>query len=70
MSQFVFLGLRLEEGISLDRFNKIFGRSINSVFGEQINKYTKMNVMEIKDRRMFIKPEFLYVSNNILSDFV
>ena len=70
MSQFVFLGLRLEEGISLDRFNKIFGRSINSVFGEQINKYTKMNVMEIKDRRLFIKPEFLYVSNNILSDFV
>lgn len=70
MSEFVFLGLRMSEGIRKDRFHELFGKDITEVFGAQIKKYTGMGVMAESYDRIFIKPEFLYVSNNILSDFV
>ena len=70
MSEFVFLGLRMTDGISETDFFKTFNRDINEVYGNQIEKYLKMGVMERKSGRIYIKPEFLYVSNNILSDFV
>ena len=70
LSEFVFLGLRMTDGISETDFFKTFNRDINEVYGNQIEKYLKMGVMERKSGRIYIKPEFLYVSNNILSDFV
>ncbi len=70
MSEFVFLGLRMADGIEEDKFSKRFGVSLFDVYGKSLEKYLKMGVMEAKNGRIFIKPEFLYVSNNILSDFV
>ena len=40
------------------------------IYGGQLEKYLKMGVMERKNGRIYIKPQYLYVSNNILSDFV
>lgn len=70
MSEFVFLGLRMAEGISEAEFLKNFGKDIFSVYGKSLEKYLNMKVMERKNGRIFIKSGFLYVSNNILSDFV
>lgn len=70
MSEFVFLGLRMADGINEEHFKKVFGNDLFDIYGEQIGKYIKMGVMERKNGNIFIKPQFLYVSNNILSDFV
>ena len=70
MSEFVFLGLRMVGGISEKEFEERFGKNIFDVFGKEIYKYINLEVMEHKNGRICIKPEFLYVSNNILSDFV
>ncbi len=70
MSEFVFLGLRMAEGIDEKRFENLFQIPIDKVYGEQIEKYIKMGVMGRKCGKTYINPEFLYVSNNILSDFV
>ncbi len=70
MSEFVFLGLRMTDGIDTEKFYKKFGTSIYDIFGSQVEKYLKMGVMEEKDNRIFIKSDFLYVSNNILADFI
>ncbi len=70
MSEFVFLGFRMFKGISEKEFRERFGKDIFDVFGRELEKYITLEVMEKKSGRIFIKPEFLYVSNNILSDFV
>lgn len=70
MSEFVFLGLRMSEGINEEKFEKMFGKDIMDIYGEVIEKYLKNGVMERKNGNIFIKSQFLYVSNNILSDFV
>ena len=70
MSEFIFLGLRMAEGISEKEFKERFGKDIFDVFGEQIEKYINLGVMAKTGDRIFIRPEFLYVSNHILTDFV
>ncbi len=70
MSEFMFLGLRMTGGVCDEEFYKRFGRKITDVYGEIIGKYTDMGVMVVSNGRISLKPEFLYVSNNILSDFV
>ena len=70
MSEFVFLGLRMTEGIDEERFKELFGKSIYDVFGNEIEKYINLNVMAKENGRIFIKKEYLYVSNNILADFI
>lgn len=70
MSEFVFLGLRMVKGISEKEFEKRFGKDIFDVFGKELEKYINLEVMERQNGRIYIKSEFLYVSNSILSDFV
>lgn len=70
MSEFVFLGLRLENGISEKEFHNRFKLNIDEVFGRQIGKYTKTEfLIREKDRIRFSDKGF-FVSNIILADFV
>ena len=70
MSEFVFLGLRMAKGISEEKFKELFSKDIFDVYKIPLEKYLKMGVLKKEGGRIFIKPEFLYVSNNILSDFI
>lgn len=70
MSEFVFLGLRMEKGISEEKFKELFSKDIFDVYKIPLEKYLKMGVLKKEKGRIFIKPQFLYVSNNILSDFI
>ncbi len=70
MSEFCFLGLRMAEGISEEKFSARFQRSIADVFGRVLEKNLKRKTMEYQDGRYRIAPDFLYVSNAILADFV
>ena len=70
MSEFVFLGLRMTEGIDLAEFNSRFGRSIYDVFSEQIEKNINRGTMIVQNGRLIIPKKYLYVSNAVLVDFV
>lgn len=70
MSEFVFLGLRMDKGISIKEFEKRFSADIFDVFGEEINKNIKRKTMMQTGDILKISPEFVYVSNTILADFV
>ena len=70
ISEFIFLGLRMTKGISEDEFKRRFDISIDEKFGYQLDKFEKMGCI-IRDKgRIKIAPDFLYVSNAILSEFV
>lgn len=70
MSEFMFLGLRTSCGVSENEFAEKFGDTIDGVFREPLQKYENTNVIERKNGRVFINPDYLYVSNSILCDFV
>lgn len=71
MCEFVFLGMRLDAGISKNEFQKRFNKNIFDVFNVELKKHIKMlKTIEDSGDILRIKPEYTYVSNLILSDFV
>ncbi len=70
MSEFVFLGLRLENGISEKEFQNRFNLNIDEVFEKQIEKYTKTEFLIRENGQIRFSDKGFFVSNIILADFV
>ena len=82
MEEFMFLGLRLTEGIRTDDFKREFGKTVFDVYDEVIDKYLLMTFLELCDEDMNItddkeKAAYLKLSeqgldvcNTIMADFL
>ena len=70
MEEFMFLGLRMTNGVSVDEFKNKFSKDIFNVYGEVINKYTNMDFMKFNKDRVYLTEKGLDVSNVIFSDFL
>lgn len=73
MGVFVFTGLRKLEGIDLSEFERWFGRSFFSVYkdrAEIIKDYIDRGLMKLSGSRLSITEEGVYVSNDIMSEFI
>ncbi len=70
MSEFCFLGLRTAKGIEEKEFRIRFGKELTEVFGEALSLNLNRKTICYQDGRYWIAPEFLFVSNLILADFV
>lgn len=70
MEEFMFLGLRLMEGISIEDFRKRFSVGIESVYGSIIDKYKKKGLLIEKDGRIFLSDMGIDVSNVIMAEFM
>ena len=70
MAEFMFLGLRMTKGISKADFQRCFGCTIESVYGEVLEKYESMELLLEKDGRIFLSREGIHVSNSIMAEFL
>lgn len=70
MAEFMFLGLRMTKGISRADFQRCFGCTIESVYGEVLEKYESMELLLEKDGRIFLSREGIHVSNSIMAEFL
>lgn len=70
MAEFMFLGLRMTKGISKADFQKCFGCTIESVYGEVVEKYESMGLLLEQDGRIFLSREGIHVSNSIMAEFL
>ena len=70
MAEFMFLGLRMTKGISKADFQRCFGCTIESVYGEVLEKYESMELLLEKDGRIFLNREGIHVSNSIMAEFL
>ena len=70
MSEFVFLGLRLGDGISVAEFSDRFSEDIFDVFKDAINKNLARGTLVREMDRIKIPEKYMYVSNSIMVDFV
>ncbi|MBQ9302583.1 radical SAM family heme chaperone HemW [Butyrivibrio sp.] len=79
MEEFMFLGLRLVEGVKVDSFKDCFECDIYDVYSETIEKYTGMGLLEtydslnedgIRTRKLRLTDRGLDVSNTVMADFL
>ncbi|SHI33814.1 radical SAM family heme chaperone HemW [Desulfofundulus thermosubterraneus] len=70
MAETVFLGLRLIEGLDLEKFAACFGENIEEVFGEQIIKLRRAGLLEIHSGRLRLTFRGLPLANAVFREFV
>ncbi len=72
MEEFMFLGLRMMEGVSRHIFQKRFGTSIDAVYGNVLHTFFEQNLLAedgIHDR-IYLTRRGIDVSNQIFSEFL
>lgn len=70
MSEFMFMGLRMTEGISMHEFSRRFGTDIYEIFGKPLLKFIKMGMLIEKNGRIFLSDNAVEVSNQIMCEFI
>lgn len=70
MSEYMFLHLRLVEGLEIDDFKRKFGIGVFEKYGDIINKYIETGFMRKTDSRVMLTEQGLDVSNVIMAEFV
>ena len=66
--EFIMLGLRKDEGISLTDYSSRFGYDFTEKYKQKINTVRKF--LDISEDRIKIKPEYIYVQNQIIINFM
>ena len=71
MEEFMFLGLRLTEGVSLEEFGRCFGRSMEQVYGEVIRRKIQEGLLYRPEEGKLALTELgLDVSNYVMQAFL
>lgn len=70
MEEFMFLGLRMIDGVSIDKFKNKFSKDINDVYGDIINKNKKLGLLDEKNGRIYLTDKGIEVSNWVMSEFI
>lgn len=67
MEEYMFLGLRMNKGISIRDFKNQFGKSVFDVYGNVFKKYSEFFVI---DDRIALNTRGIDISNTIMSEFL
>ncbi len=70
MEEFMFLGLRMTEGVSKAEFKKTFDVPVESIFGEVIRKNIEEGLLQQKSDRIALTKKGLDVSNYVMAQFM
>ena len=70
MAEFMFLGLRMTQGVSKKEFQEYFGTAIENIYGEVLKKYKKQGLLLEESGRIFLSREGLHVSNAVMAEFL
>ena len=67
--EYMFLGLRMTEGVSVDRFAQRFGQTLDE-FYPVINQLFADGLLERSGTRLRLTPRGLLVANSVFVNFV
>ncbi len=70
MSEYLFMGLRLMEGIYLPEFKEIFGRTLNRVYGNKIIRLQDSGLLELDESRIKLTEKGLLLANQVFLEFL
>lgn len=69
MEEFMFLGLRLTEGVGKEEFHRVFGKGIEEVYGEVIGKLCGQGLL-MEGERIRLTPYGRDISNYVMAEFL
>lgn len=70
IGEFMMLGLRKTEGVSLAEFAKRFGYDIRSVYGAELDKFTSAGLLEVADGFVRLTEDGLDLANTVMCEFL
>ncbi|HBM79768.1 MAG: radical SAM family heme chaperone HemW [Clostridiales bacterium] len=70
MEEFMFMGLRMTEGVFLSEFKTRFNKDIFEIYGKQIEMLQKCKLLDIKDGRLFLTKRGIDISNQVFVQFM
>lgn len=70
IEEFMFLGLRKTNGISISDFKSKFNVNIYDIYGSVINKYKGLGLIKVDHDKVFLSEKAVHISNTIMSDFI
>lgn len=70
MEEFMFMGLRLVEGIKKEEFKERFNKDIYSIYGDVIDKNKLMGLLKDEENRLFLTEKGIEVSNSVMAEFI
>jgi len=70
MEEFIFMGLRMIEGIEINEFKERFNKDIYEVYSDIIDKNIKKELLICSSGRLFLSPKGMEISNYVMSDFI
>jgi len=70
MSETVFLGLRLVEGLDTEEFRKRFGLVFEEVYRDQIQRLVGLGLIEFAGQKIRLSQRGLMLGNMVFAEFV
>lgn len=70
ISETIFLGLRLLEGLDTQAFAQRFGEPIEQLFGEKLKKLTSLGLIKMEDNRIKLTEKGLPLANEVFAEFI
>ena len=70
IEEFMFLGLRMTDGISEKQFERNFGCRMEDIYDSVLTKYKEMGLLEHKGEFWRFTRRGIHVSNHVLADFL
>lgn len=70
ISEFMFLGLRCIDGISISHFKKVFNRDIFQVYAKQLRDLRDKGLIEIKEDNIRLTEKGIDLSNMVFVEFI
>ncbi len=70
MEEMMFLGLRMMQGVSCDKFLRCFGRSMEEIYGRVLEKHRAAGLLEYDGQAVWLTERGIDVSNYVLADFL
>ncbi|MCX7921940.1 MAG: radical SAM family heme chaperone HemW [Clostridia bacterium] len=70
ISEFIILGLRVMDGISLSEFQAKFSEDIFDLFGTQIDKLSEAKLLELREGKLKLTSNGLDFANQVFVEFI
>ncbi len=70
MEEFMFLGLRMTEGISKERFERIFERNFEEIYGKVCSRLANRGLIFCEGDKVRLTNRGIDVSNQVLAEFL
>ena len=65
-----FLGLRMNEGVTREAFERAFGISIDAIYKDTIDSLKKQELLVVKDGHIYLSERGKDVANYVMAQFL